>query len=505
MKSKIITFLSLITLFVSCNKWLDVTSDMEIPSDKHFETPTGFKDAVIGTYINMSQPELYSKTMTWDMMEFLSQNYASVSGANNATIADYNYVTEPFIGYRDDIWLGVYNVIANVNNILKYEEQNKDVMTPILDSLVRGEMLGMRAFLHFDLLRMFGKGNLGNRPELMSERSIPYQLHYDKDVPDQLTYRKYIDQLLADADEAIEYLNVDPMKCGGLDKPQGHYAGETTGNFLTTSASSRRYRMNYYAAMATKARILMWDGSEESKTMALEVAEEVLDTIWRPSSVTWVQAGNVGRGNYYQSDVVFKDEHIFAIKKDDLLGVQGVLFDASSPNNMYDVVFLNQNKVNEIYEQPSELDSDWRYSHCIHGEGTEMANYSLYKLRQHEDHDDQYKDIIPLIRISEIYYIAAECRMMPGPNYDRLKALEYLNKVRNNRNIPSNLDLGPELTDEEIMDEITKEYRKELVGEGQLFYYFKRLGLDMPGYNKPMTDIEYQFPMPDDELIIGNR
>ena len=62
-----------------------------------------------------------------------------------------------------------------------------------------------------------------------------------------------------------------------------------------------------------------------------------------------------------------------------------------------------------------------------------------------------------------------------------------------------------ELSDEEIKNEIYKEYRKEFVGEGQIFFYYKRKGMEIiPGYNMSMTDLEYQYPMPDDEIILGN-
>ena len=44
----------LLPLFTACNDWLDVTSKTEIPSDTHFSSETGFKDAVIGLYVKMS-------------------------------------------------------------------------------------------------------------------------------------------------------------------------------------------------------------------------------------------------------------------------------------------------------------------------------------------------------------------------------------------------------------------------------------------------------------------
>ena len=114
--------------------------------------------------------------------------------------------------------------------------------------------------------------------------------------------------------------------------------------------------------------------------------------------------------------------------------------------------------------------------------------------------------LLPLIRLSEVYYIAAECRMEAGPDYDKALALEYLNTVRRHRGIAEAEELPFNLTDQQVKDEIYKEYRKEFVGEGQIFFYYKRKGMEtIPGYNGEMTDLEYQYPMPDDEIALGGR
>ena len=67
-----------------------------------------------------------------------------------------------------------------------------DEATSGLDPVVRGEMLGLRALLHFDLLRMFGKGNLGNRRELLNTFTIPYSLDFNKYAPAQVTYEQFL-------------------------------------------------------------------------------------------------------------------------------------------------------------------------------------------------------------------------------------------------------------------------------------------------------------------------
>ena len=98
----------------------------------------------------------------------------------------------------------------------------------------------------------------------------------------------------------------------------------------------------------------------------------------------------------------------------------------------------------------------------------------------------------PLLRISEMYYIAAETEMDPN------LALGYLNTVRFNRGLA---DLQPGT---DINAELLKEYQKEFFGEGQLFFYYKRTntqviadGSGQDDYtNDFMSDSYYVVPHP---------
>lgn len=502
----------LMPVFIACNDWLDVTSKTEIPSDVHFSSETGFKDAVIGIYVKMSKPELYGKTLSWHVNEFVSQNYAVVSSAPDLNVPKYLYKEYPWVSYRDSIWKNCYETIANINNILNYEEKNRAIIAPVVDSLVRGELLGLRAYLHYDLLRMFGKGNLEKYPELMEELTIPYSLDFNKFAPKQVTNSQYLKYLKYDIEEAISYLRADP--CTGRSDFE-YYKRYVDNSFLSVNSYrgeiiDRQFRMNYYAAKALYARVLMWEGTAEAKAKALNVAENLIaEGHYRWASENTVIVQN---GEWWKKDLQFSGEHLFTMAVEKLAEYQKCLagsgnwFDASSPNNTYSVVYLDRAKVEEIYETPGIGDTDWRHIYCLYPQGAYLNNYSLVKLRQYSVHEASYSRMIPMIRISEMFYIAAECRMEKGKNYNREKALEYLNEVRMHRGIAEGDRLTSTLSDEEIQNEILKEYRKEFVGEGQVFFYYKRKGMTtIPGYNGVMTDLEYQYPMPDDEIILGGR
>ena len=60
-----------------------------------------------------------------------------------------------------------------------------------------------------------------------------------------------------------------------------------------------------------------------------------------------------------------------------------------------------------------------------------------------------------------------------------------------------------DLTIEQVQDEIKKEYRKEFLGEGEIFYYYKRKGVTSIQNFNEMTDADYLLPYPDMETSAG--
>lgn len=56
----------------------------------------------------------------------------------------------------NSMWSSSYNVIANINELIGYiDEANPGMFTGRNYHLIRGEAYGLRAMLHFDILRLF--------------------------------------------------------------------------------------------------------------------------------------------------------------------------------------------------------------------------------------------------------------------------------------------------------------------------------------------------------------
>ena len=117
---------------------------------------------------------------------------------------------------------------------------------------------------------------------------------------------------------------------------------------------------------------------------------------------------------------------------------------------------------------------------------------------------------IPVRRVSEAYYIADESELRGNNNI--AACASYLNQVRRTRNLTDDLD-AEVLTLDAAGEEIYKEYVKEYMCEGQLYYYFKRRNYGLiPVYTAVGNAVSvsyvtpnYTFPLPDDEIEYGGR
>ena len=154
--------------------------------------------------------------------------------------------------------------------------------------------------------------------------------------------------------------------------------------------------------------------------------------------------------------------------------------------------------------QGSTRSPQWYHGGIAHGPKPRSYRFAINKNRYGALNGvDNYTARVPLIRLSEMCYIAAEVLADSNPR----QAISLLNTVRNHRNLGVEFNLSDNLTAAQIKAEIKKEYLKEFLSEGQLFYYYKRLGdtdvLDWVG--APWTDDQFVFPMPESELTNGGR
>ena len=211
MKKNIIYSLSLFLLLSlsACNQWLEVEPKTEIKSDKMFENETGFRDALIGCYMMMADSTLYGRESTVCFFDVLAQQYDMATNNPYNNLKQYRY--ESYTGTIDGIWQKTYRIIANLNALLEVSDEKKAILHPTTYGIIKGEAIGLRAFLHFELLRIFGWGNLENQPSNLDKLSIPYVTEYSKVLTKQSTVKEvlgYIHRDLAEAATAQQAGNI---------------------------------------------------------------------------------------------------------------------------------------------------------------------------------------------------------------------------------------------------------------------------------------------------------
>lgn len=483
---KIVIGLFLLLTTVACQKdWLDEQSSMQVSAEEQFETKDGFKDALMGVYIGMTDPALYGKDMTWNLVDLLSQQYATLpTNANYAGIQRFRYDTQRSSDELEALWAQGYNVIANINLVLEMIDKKKGVVGDIDYSLIKGELLTLRVFVHFDIMRLFGYGDLGERQGLMQEYSIPYVTTFNKNITPQLSYTETFQLMKNDLDQALELLKEGPVYA--TDKPDGYYDQVNRDGFY----DNREQRMNYYAAKALQARVLQWKGKQAE---AGTVAEDVINNSFTQliNSETYPIA----------SDRIFSQEILFALDTDGFKDLINPLLDAEGDGTNYDALYYTPNFVDETFEI-SNVNigiADVRYNTLME---QQSRGFAETKLLQKGLTNETYNQM-PLIKLPEMYYIAAESY---AKSNQLTKAIAFLNQVRSSRGILE--EIPQSATKDEVLFEIKKEYKKEFLMEGQLFFYYKRTGeTNIPGVSDNVTinDDIYVLPYPDQELEFGNR
>ena len=443
MNKKLRYMMLCLSLFAfGCNDWLDVQPKSQVKEEDLFSSESGFRDALTGIYALMGRVETYGGNSTMGFMDMLAQTYSKVDYDYEDALK-YNYKEEHVKGIVDTMWSSNYNAIANCNYLLQNIEKKGSVMSERLRNVVEGEALALRAFLHFDLLRGYAPSYKMGK----DEPAIPYVREVTNSPVVQSTVAEVLEYILTDLKTAQALLKpVDPIGPSFAEYNDKLEYGMD--EYITDDGFwlYRKSRLNYYGVTALMARVYL---CQENLTDALACAQEVIDS-------KRFEFMNDSINNVYAYRNLFKNlascECVIAEgRKASIYSGMGQDLDIRSKN---------------WFETPA-------------GSATEYVNKYMRGTQ------------IPLLKLSEMYLIAAEAS----------GDIRYLETLRANRGYATDpLPAGANL-----QDEITKEYQKEFIAEGQLFYYYKRRNMAiLPITSTSMNRATYVLPVPDNELEFGN-
>lgn len=449
----------------SCDDFLDITPDGQVKRDPLLSTPEGIEDAMYGVYAQMRQQTLYGQELHFSTLEILSQTLWCNGNASVTAMSGYKWEHSSVKGIFEAVWTNMYKNISNVNSILDAPLVANASEYPY--TIYRGEALGMRAFMHFDLVRLFAAQYTVNP----AADGIPYATEFSLKTPEFESLAKNYEHIIADLLEA-EALLAD----------EDNHAGE--GNFML----DRQIHFNLHAVQATLARVYLTMGNNE---MAAVYARRVIDA---------------GKFSLKEKTEVVNDLAGVLSRKETVFGIYFPGFYTNVSGKLQQVTSYYSLDLRDDFMELYERDAsglDFRTMAYFSESGVgDDVKYRLCKLTDiyelNNMASNRPQDLIlgvNLIRLPEMYYIAAEALL----DSDYEAALALYNDVRVHRGLDP-LEESKTLTVELINDE----RYKEMIGEGQTYFNMKRQNLSILSHDGKSTynpvDGIYAIPVPDVEL-----
>jgi len=417
-RKKILIICGLLTLFgaVSCKKWVgDTPQPTQVDQSVLFSTEQGFRDVLSGVYLQMGAQSLYGRDLNMGVLSVLGRSYDVNINANIGPLfyqsALYNLQDPSIKSYSADVWNKMYQAIANLNNLLVNVEAKKSMFTGNNYNQFKAEALALRAYLHFDLLRLFAPSPAAGSTAVPA---IPYVTTVNAATTPTGTIDQVVNQCIAD-----------------LKAADGLLAG-------TTPVASQ---LNTWAVKGLLARVYLYYG----------------DTNNAKSYANAVIASNAVKLAKANTDLFFTSESLFELyiyQNNYYSFYKSVLTTAAN-------LGLSATNQTALYVTGNGSAADWRKSF--------VAPYTGAATVMPKKFSATAANTFPMIRLTEMYYISAECAVS---NADLNSAVALIDTVRVHRNLP--VYNAATLTLASMATEIQNEYQKEFEGEGQMFFYYKR-------------------------------
>ena len=502
---KLIYLLLLLPLgfFNSCDEFLDVSSKQEMLQDETFESQNGVHMYVNGVYRLLSETSLYGRELTWGLASVLGNNYNSTSSSNLGTnyynASRYTWEYSGVQTIMTNIWAKGYNVIANCNNIIQ-EISKKDTsffeFGSMEKNMILGEMYGIRAMMHFDLLRLFAPAPVTNPTGL----AMPYVTTYPDHQPEHKSVNDVLASIIADMEKAKGILApVDTIFClswnqstSGRIYQSSSYSSAPPNDFV----SYRGMRMNYMAATGLLARMYLYKGDyDKAYERALE-ALEFVDAGW----YSWTSSSYQYSSNAASQYPKRFDELLLCFSNNNSYDN----WEAYTTGSYAKCFVMNANYLASLFKGDED---DYRLrgmygTNGVTGRYNNNKRWLVWERPQSTSSSvsasvSDQGPLLPLLRFSELYHIQLECMFLH--RNERREAIELLNTMRAKRGCK--LKIEQETTKEVLLEILYNDIIRETLTEGQTFFMFKRLNRDIynGATNIEMKPENWYAPLPDGE------
>ncbi len=479
-----LVLLAIIT-FSGCDSFLDVNPAGKVTQDKMFEDIQGYRDAMYGIYASMAQSGLYGENLSFGFVEQLGQLFYPSHTLGDyyqkvQKIQEYNYADQAVKPIVEGIWANSYKCISYINNVLE------NIASVNLDAdpdyrLIKGESYALRAFLHFDIVRLYCD-DIRRNP---TAGGIPYAYTFDLQNKQLFTLKETYENILEDLNTAQYLLANDTLL--------------SVGGNASAYRNNRYTQVNLYAVYGIKARVFRFKGDLDSAGI---YAEKIISS----SQLHLINSHNdLKTAKKYPGS----QELIWGLFNNKLYTPLYKIFIAKRQGTGSDTRLEVRKDYEKIYKETplGPDDHDYRYDEFF-DYVVDSTNISFSRFLEEEVSNSSAQEQaikgICLLRLPEMYYIAAEALYESNPT----QAIAYFNAVRNSRGL---MDMQANRLDskDKFRQELMKERLKEFWGEGQTFFEHK---YQYEGFTSPSkvnvtidpSNTIFILPWPEDEKEFGN-
>lgn len=472
----------------ACSDWLDVRPYTEQKDKDQFSTEKGFYDALTGCYMSLAKQDVYGERLTMTNIESLANLWYIPSNTTRTAdrdLAKHDYKTDYAKGGIKAMYAGLFNVVAQANMLIKYANEQGDVFADAaVRDVVQGEAYAIRAYCQLDVLRLFGQLPEG----AVRQVELPYSETTSIDeVPGYYNFAAYTEMLKADLDKAESLLK-------GKDPVFEYTFKELNSSGIDNKhLMFRQSRLNYWAVKALQARMYLYLGEEDE---AYAIAGEVIRAIGPDGNPVMEMSGLKDFQAGYR---LCPSECLFYLSKYDVKSYSSAFLIGETDK----AVFLKNSQLvvtNEMLSalyQGENTSSHNRYQNCwnagVKNDWQMLAYAATTKYSYNEEVTGKmlYYQLIPMLRMSEVYLIGMETSKDLDEVNVWYKAYMQAHNVANATDFASL---------EEVKKFIVNEYRREFFAEGQMFYTYKRMGAtEIMWCPDPVTENEYILPLPETE------
>lgn len=482
------------SVFTSCNDWLDVRGENIQKEKDQFENYKGFRDALTGCYMSMAGTDVYGQRLTMtDIENLASLWYTDASDETNQPLiyqlSNHEYTKDEGRAAIKAIYAGLFNTVISANVLIKnLDEKGQNITDAKARAVIEGEAYAIRAYCQFDILRLFGQLPQGGAKRV----SLPYSFTTSIDqMPSYFAYGDYVEKLKADITRAETLLkDNDPIfseTFDVLDNP-GTDAEDDYMYF-------RHSRLNYWAVRALHARMALYTGDE---TTAHAIAMEIINAKGSDGKALISLSGIGDLQNGYNG---LPSECLFYLSKYDLEDYANKsLIGGNNEQARSGDYYLTSDMLTQLYASiPGATASHNRYLNewnrtTKNPSGNICPTLKKYWYDTNKADNDALTtklQIIPMLRLSEMYLIAIETTTSLEEARELYKT--YMTSCEFTLYTPfSSL--------EKAREEMLNEYRREFFGEGQMFFVYKRKAAAKMLWNdKTITEDNYILPLPSTE------